>query len=130
MILRDQAFSGFSVNDIPRAKDFYTRVLKLDVADAMGGAIELQIGGGKHVYVYGKDDHVPATFTVLNFPTDDIDAAVAELRQKGVKFEQYEGMTDDKAIARGIETGMGPSIAWFKDPAGNVLSVLQNPAAR
>ena len=118
----DQAFSGFSVNDVEKAKAFYGGVLGVEVHDQMGG-LSLSIGGDKHVFVYPKADHVPATYTCLNFPVDDIDAAVEELAGKGVAFEQYE-MTDAKGIARGKESGMGPDIAWFKDPAGNILSVV------
>jgi catechol 2,3-dioxygenase-like lactoylglutathione lyase family enzyme len=126
MFKRDAAFSGFSVDDIPKAKAFYHGVLGLHVTDEMGGMLGISIGAGKSVFVYGKDNHVPATYTVLNFPTDDIDAAVAALKKKGVRFEHYEGMTGHDGIARGSESGMGPDIAWFKDPAGNILSVLQN----
>ena len=82
--------------------------------------------GSNGVFIYEKDDHVPATFTILNFPVDDIDAAVDQLAAVGIVFERYEDMTDEKGIARGLELNRGPSIAWFKDPAGNFLSVLQN----
>jgi catechol 2,3-dioxygenase-like lactoylglutathione lyase family enzyme len=118
----DEAFSGFSVDDVEKAKAFYREVLGVEVGDQMGG-LSLSIGGGKYVFVYPKDDHVPATYTCLNFPVDDIDPAVDELAGKGVVFERYD-MTDDKGIARGKESGMGPDIAWFKDPAGNILSVV------
>ena len=117
------AFSGFSVDDIGKAKDFYGRVLGMGVTDDHG-ALRLSIGGSKDVYVYPKNDHVPATYTILNFPVDDIDVAVDELARAGVKFEQYD-MTDEKGIARGSASGNGPDIAWFKDPAGNFLSVLK-----
>jgi len=117
------AFSGFSVDDIEKAKDFYGRVLGMGVTDDHG-ALRLSIGGGKDVYVYAKDDHAPATYTILNFPVDDIDTAVGELTRAGVKFERYD-MTDEKGIARGTASGNGPDIAWFKDPAGNFLSVLK-----
>ncbi len=117
------AFSGFSVDDIEKAKDFYGRVLGMAVTDDHG-ALRLSIGGGKDVYVYAKDDHAPATYTILNFPVDDIDTAVGELTRAGVKFERYD-MTDEKGIARGTASGNGPDIAWFKDPAGNFLSVLK-----
>jgi catechol 2,3-dioxygenase-like lactoylglutathione lyase family enzyme len=126
MLKRDGIFSGFSVNDLPTARRFYSEVLGLDVTDEMEGALGLAIGAGKRVYVYGKPDHQPATYTVLNVPTDDIDGAVAELAGKGVTFEQYEGLTDASGVARGRSVGRGPDIAWFKDPAGNILSVLQN----
>ncbi len=119
-----KAFSGLSVNDMAAAKEFYGQVLGLDVEDGPMG-MRLKLGGGASVFVYSKDDHTPATFTILNFETDDIDAAVEELAAKGVTFEHYENMTDEKGIARGISMNRGPDIAWFKDPAGNVLSVLQ-----
>ena len=125
MLKRDEAFSGFSVDDIAKAKAFYHGVLGMDVTEPMG-MLGIAIGGGKSVFVYPKDDHVPATYTILNFPTDDIDAAVADLKKKGVRFEHYEGMTGEDGIARGIDIGRGPDIAWFKDPAGNILSVLKN----
>ena len=119
----DEAFSGFSVDDVEKAKAFYRDVLGLEVGDQMGG-LSLSIGRDKHVFVYPKDDHVPATYTCLNFPVDDIDGAVDDLMAKGVVFERYEDITDDKGIARGKESGQGPDIAWFKDPAGNILSVV------
>src|SRR5437868_7082741 len=119
------AFSGFSVDDLAKAKSFYSETLGLAVGDDMGLMIELP-GGGK-VFVYDKPDHQPASFTVLNFEVDDIDAAVDELKSRGIEFEKYEGMpADDKGITRGIAAKRGPDIAWFKDPAGNVLAVLQN----
>jgi catechol 2,3-dioxygenase-like lactoylglutathione lyase family enzyme len=124
MLSGQKAFSGFSVDDIPKAKAFYGGVLGLDVKEDHG-MLELSIGGGKIVLAYPKADHTPATYTMLNFPVDDIDGAVEELGRAGVQFERYE-MTDHKGIARGIAGGNGPDIAWFKDPAGNILSVLQN----
>lgn len=124
MLKTNDAFSGFSVDDIPKAKDFYGRVLGLDVKE-QNGALSLPIGGGKSVFVYPKPNHTPAAYTCLNFPVDDIDAAVDELVRAGVTFEKYE-MTDDKGIARGIAAGNGPDIAWFTDPAGNILSVLKD----
>ena len=123
------AFSGFSVNNIDAAKKFYSEVLGLDVVDNVNemGTLDLRLGGGGHVIVYAKDNHAPATFTILNFEVDDIDAAVDALVAAGVSFERYDGMhQDDKAIARGKEANMGPDIAWFTDPAGNILSVLAN----
>jgi predicted enzyme related to lactoylglutathione lyase len=124
MFKDSHAFSGFSVNDLAAAKEFYGQTLGLDVSeDPMG--LHLKIAGGRGIFVYSKDDHTPATYTILNFPVDDIDKAVDELASKGVTFEQYAGMTDEKAIARGLSMNMGPDIAWFKDPAGNILSVLQ-----
>ena len=123
MVNANNAFSGFSVDDIQKAKDFYGRVLGMEVTEE-NGALRLSIGSGKTIFVYTKDDHVPATYTILNFPVDDIDTAVDELARAGVKFEHYD-MTDEKGIARGTASGNGPDIAWFKDPAGNFLSVLK-----
>ena len=118
------AFSSFSVNDLKKAKEFYTNSLSLEVSEMPEG-LELQVPGVTKVFVYPKPNHTPATFTILNFPVDNIDKAVAELTKAGVKFEQYDLpdiKTDSKGIARGPK---GPSIAWFKDPAGNILSVLE-----
>ena len=122
MFKDSKAFSGFSVDDIPRAKQFYGETLGLNVSEEPAG-LGLQLGGGGVVFIYPKEDHAPATFTVLNFPVDDVEKAVDELTQKGVRFERYEGelQTDENGIFR----GEGPTIAWFKDPAGNVLSVLE-----
>lgn len=126
MLKDSPAFSGFSVNDLTATKKFYEETLGLDVEEAMGMLI-LKLAGGGTVFIYQKDDHQPATFTILNFPVDNIDQAVDELKGKGVVFERYEGMEqDDKDIARGISQNRGPDIAWFKDPAENILSVLQN----
>ena len=121
MFTHSGSFSSFSVDDLPRAKRFYTDALNLNVSEEMGG-LRLRLGNGDDVFVYPKPDHVPATFTVLNFIVDDIDKAVAEITNAGVQFEHYEGelQTDDKGIFR----GEGPTIAWFKDPAGNILSVV------
>ena len=125
-MLRDsKAYSGFSVDDIEAARAFYGEVLGVEVGDSPMGMLVLHLAGGNGTLIYPKDDHVPATYTTLNFPVDDIDAAVDGLTAKGVVFERYEGMTDEKGIARGIAAGRGPDIAWFKDPAGNILSVLQ-----
>ncbi len=115
------AFSGFSVDDIPRAKQFYGETLGVRVSEEHG-MLTLHIAGGRDTLVYPKDDHTPASFTILNFPVDDIEKAVDELTSRGVVFERYPGTdTDEKGIFR----GGGPLIAWFKDPAGNVLSVIQ-----
>jgi predicted enzyme related to lactoylglutathione lyase len=125
MLKDSHAFSGFSVNSSEEAERFYGEMLGLDVEEnAMG--LTLHIAGGNDIFVYPKDDHQPATYTILNFPVDDIDAAVNELAAKGIEFIQYPDMTDEKGIARGKAAGQGPDIAWFKDPAGNFLSVLQN----
>ena len=117
-----KAFSGFSVNDIPKAKKFYGQVLGLEVSEAHG-LLNLHLAGGTKVLVYPKPDHTPATFTILNFPVANIEEAVDKLTKSGVRFERYEGnlKTDEKGIFR----GGGPLIAWFKDPAGNTLSVLE-----
>jgi predicted enzyme related to lactoylglutathione lyase len=116
-----KAVSGFSVNDSAAAKQFYGDVLGLAVEEnpEMAGLLRLGIGNG--VMIYEKQDHRPATFTVLNFPVTDVDAAVDELTGKGVTFERYEGFAQDD---KGISRGQGPDIAWFTDPAGNILSVL------
>ena len=118
-----KAFSGFSVNDLQKAKDFYTRILGLEVSETPEG-LALHIAGGATIFIYPKPNHTPATFTILNFQVDDIEKAVDELTKLGVVFEQYEEpiKTDKKGIHRGEED---PTIAWFKDPAGNILSVLE-----
>ncbi|MGW0495669.1 VOC family protein [Streptomyces sp. NPDC003007] len=116
-----KAFSGFSVNDIDAARAFYGDTLGLRVSEENGMLI-LHLAGDRDTLVYPKPDHTPATFTILNFPVDDIEAAVDELSRRGVRFERYDHLKrDDKGIFR----GGGPLIAWFTDPAGNVLSVLQ-----
>ena len=118
-----KAFSGFSVDDTDRAQQFYADTLGLRVSrdDAMGGMLTLHLAGDRPVLVYPKADHVPATYTVLNFPVEDVERAVDELTARGVQFARYEGMPQDD---KGIMRGNGPDIAWFTDPAGNVLSVL------
>src|SRR4051794_32902119 len=119
MLKDSRAFSGFSVNDIAAAKDFYADTLGLEVSEA-NGRLTVHLAGGGTVLIYPKPNHEPATYTVLNFPVADIEAAVDGLIERGVRFERYEGMpTDD----RGIFRAGGPPIAWFTDPAGNVLSV-------
>ena len=126
MFRDSEAFSGFSVDDIPAAGKFYGETLGLDVSDGGMGMLQLHIKGGHDIIVYPKPDHVPAVFTILNFPVDDIDEAVDELTRRGVTFERYEGFKqDDKGIARPSNDNEGPPIAWFTDPAGNILSVLQ-----
>jgi catechol 2,3-dioxygenase-like lactoylglutathione lyase family enzyme len=121
-MLRDSAsFSGFSSNDIEAAKRFYGETLGLDVTEDHG-ILNLKLAGGQRVIVYPKENHEPATFTVLNFEVTDIDAAVDDLVAKGVAFERYEGAGQD---AKGIAREYPPPIAWFKDPAGNILSVIQ-----
>jgi catechol 2,3-dioxygenase-like lactoylglutathione lyase family enzyme len=124
-VLREsKAFSGFSVDDIPQAHAFYGGTLGLDVTEE-NGMLMLDLAGGGRVLLYPKPDHAPATFTVLNFPVADIEAAVDWLTDRGIRFERYEG-TGIETDARGIFRGGGPLIAWFTDPAGNVLSVLQD----
>jgi predicted enzyme related to lactoylglutathione lyase len=124
MFKDSKAFSGYSSNDIPGSKRFYGETLGLNVSDEMDG-LALHLAGGGEVFIYPKDNHVPATFTVLNFPVDDVDQAVDRLTAAGVTFERYEGIDqDEKGIFRGGE-GKGPTIAWFTDPAGNILSVLE-----
>jgi catechol 2,3-dioxygenase-like lactoylglutathione lyase family enzyme len=124
MISAKNAFSGFSVNDLDAAKKFYGETLGVEVETVPAGLM-LKIGQGILVYPKGEA-HVPATYTMLNFRVDNIEKAVADLVAKGVVFEHYKGMTDEKGIARGIAHKQGPDIAWFKDPAGNIVSVLQD----
>ena len=120
-----KAFSGFSVDDVAAARAFYADTLGLDATED-NGMLTLRIAGGTNVLVYPKDNHEPATYTVLNFPVDDIEAAVDQLLARGVTFERYEG-TPLETDAKGIFRGGGPLIAWFTDPAGNVLSVIEAP---
>jgi len=123
MLGESKAFSGFAVKDLAQAREFYEKTLGLEVEEVDGGPglLSLHLAGGRDVLVYLKPDFEPATYTVLNFPVDDIDAAVDGLSARGVEFEHYEEMEQDE---KGIARGPGPEIAWFKDPAGNVLSVL------
>ncbi|MEK6283598.1 MAG: VOC family protein [Acidobacteriota bacterium] len=124
-----KAFSSFSADDLEKAKEFYSKTLGLDVTETAEG-LGLRIAGGGQIFIYPKPTHVPATYTVLNFRVDDIDKAVDRLTSLGVQFESYEGemKTDEKGIFRGAANGNGPNIAWFKDPAGNILSVLEESA--
>ena len=118
-----KAFSGFSVDDLQKAKEFYGQTLGLDISE-MNGLLLLHIAGGTDILVYPKDNHAPATFTILNVPVGNIEQAVDDLTSRGVRFEAYNQsdlVTDEKGIAR----GGGPKIAWFKDPAANILSVLE-----
>ncbi|OII13945.1 VOC family protein [Curtobacterium sp. MCBA15_008] len=120
MIDTANAFSGFSVRDVPEARRYYEEVLGLETSEDHGMLL-LHVGGGHPVLVYPKGDaHEPASFTVLNLPVADVEAAVDELVGRGVVFEHYEGMTDE----RGINRQGGPLIAWFRDPSGNVLSII------
>jgi catechol 2,3-dioxygenase-like lactoylglutathione lyase family enzyme len=124
MFRNAKAFSSFSVNDLAAAKEFYGQTLELNVEETPQG-LSLQLADGGMLFLYPKPSHEPATFTVLNFPVDDVESAVAELKSRGVRFESYDLpdlKTDENGIARGND---GPTIAWFKDPAGNILSVLE-----
>lgn len=122
------AFSGYSVNDLEEAKTFYGEMLGL-ILDDNGMGLEIQFPNGHTIFLYEKEDHQPASYTVLNFPVDDIDAAVDSLVEVGVVMKRYDSMPGDqdgRGIMRGKSAGMGPDIAWFEDPAGNVLAVLEN----
>jgi catechol 2,3-dioxygenase-like lactoylglutathione lyase family enzyme len=123
MLKDSKAFSGFSVDDTQKAKEFYSRTLGLDVSESHG-LLRLHLAGGTNVLIYPKPNHAPASFTILNFPVDSVDKAVDELTKRGVRFEIYNE-PQFKTDERGIFRGGGPTIAWFKDPAGNVLSVLE-----
>jgi catechol 2,3-dioxygenase-like lactoylglutathione lyase family enzyme len=121
MFTNAKAFSGFAVDDVAAAREFYGDKLGLEVSEE-NGLLTLQIAGDRPTLVYPKEGHTPADYTILNFPVDDIDAAVDELNARGVELERYEGFGQDE---RGIMREQGPPIAWFKDPAGNVLAVIQ-----
>jgi predicted enzyme related to lactoylglutathione lyase len=127
MFANTKATNGFAVDDIEAAKRFYGETLGLGVTvlSEEHGVASVQLAGGRDTIIYAKPDFVPATYTILNFEVDDIDAAVDELTAKGIACERYEGFEQDE---KGIARGPGPSIAWFKDSAGNILSVLQQPA--
>ena len=126
MLAQEKAFSSFAVDDIESARKFYGETLGIEVEEVPPhGLLGLKVGEGPGVMVYPKEDHEPAVFTVLNFPVADVEAAVGELEDRGVRFERYEGTpmeTDEKGVFR----GGGPLIAWFKDPAGNVVSVVES----
>ena len=122
MLENSKAFSGFAAPDIAKENKFYSQTLGLKTSESHG-LLRLHLAGGNNVLIYPKPDHTPATYTVLNFPVDDVDLAVDELKDRGVEFERYNRenlKTDEKGIMR----GNGPTIAWFRDPAGNILSVL------
>jgi catechol 2,3-dioxygenase-like lactoylglutathione lyase family enzyme len=122
------AFSGFSVDDLSKAKEFYTVTLAVPLDNEEMG-LHLQLPGGGSVFIYEKETHAPASFTILNFVVSSIDEAVDTLSEKGVTFERYDSMPapqDEKGILRGLAANQGPDIAWFKDPAGNILSLIQN----
>ena len=118
-----KAFSSFSVNDMKKAKEFYGETLGLGVTETQEG-LELQLAGGKTIFIYPKPNHTPASFTILNFPVNNIEEAVAELVDAGLRLEHYE-LPDLKTDKRGIASGPGMKIAWIKDPAGNILSVIE-----
>ena len=129
MLEKSKAFNSFSVNDTKKAKEFYSRTLGLEVSES-DGMLDLHLSGGGNVLIYPKPNHTPASFTVLNFPVDSVDKTVDELTRRGVHFEIYNEpnlKTGTKGISRG---NGGPTIAWFKDPAGNILSVLEASHAK
>ena len=121
MFANTKAYSGFAVDDLQKAREFYGETLGLETSEEFG-LMTLHLAGDRPTLVYVKPDFAPATYTILNFPVEDIDKAVDELTARGVRCERYEGFEQDE---KGIARGEGPYIAWFKDPAGNVLSVLQ-----
>ena len=123
MLADSKAFSGFAAPDIGQVKKFYSETLGLKVSENHG-LLTLHLAGGNHVLIYPKPNHMPATFTVLNFPVDDVDLAADKLSKRGVRFEICD-LPDIKTDQKGIMRGKGPTIAWFKDPAGNILSVLE-----
>jgi predicted enzyme related to lactoylglutathione lyase len=124
MLAQSKAFSGFAVDDLEQAHKFYADTLGLDVKSIdEPGLLNIRIAGGRDILVYPKGDFEPATYTILNFPVDDVEATVDDLASRGVSFERYDGMEQDE---KGIARGPGPEIAWFKDPAGNILAVLES----
>ena len=128
MLANTKAFSGFAVDDLEKARAFYadTLGLRVDVLDEENHLMALHHPGDRDTLVYGKPDHAPANYTILNFQVDDIDEAVDGLAARGLQFERYDGMPqDEKGVMRGLAANRGPDIAWFKDPAGNILSVLR-----
>jgi predicted enzyme related to lactoylglutathione lyase len=126
MLKDSKAFSGFSAKDIGKTKEFYGSTLGLKVSES-NGMLTLHLAGGNNVLIYPKPNHTPATFTVLNFPVDDVDQAVDELTKRGIRFEIYD-RPEIKTDKKGIMRGNGPTIAWFKDPADNILSVIEQGA--
>lgn len=127
MFKQANAFSGYSVNDLEEAKTFYGEMLGCDLDDT-GMGLELHFPNGQTVFIYEKEDHEPATYTVLNFPVDDINEAVDSLVETGVVMKRYDNLPaeqDGRGVLRGKSAGMGPDIAWFEDPAGNILAVLE-----
>ena len=128
MFANTRAYSGFAVDDIQKARQFYTDTLGLRVTemDAPIGLLTLHLAGDRDTLIYEKPDYTPATYTILNFAVDDIDKAVDELSARGVSFERYEGFDQDE---KGVARGNGPEIAWFTDPAGNILAVMKEAEA-
>jgi catechol 2,3-dioxygenase-like lactoylglutathione lyase family enzyme len=124
MLADSEAYSGFAVPDLSAARAFYAGTLGLNVSelDDQSDFLTLQLGGGRNVLVYTKPDHAPATYTILNFPVADVEGTVDGLIQRGVRFERYDGIEQDD---KGINRGQGPLIAWFRDPAGNILSIIE-----
>ena len=122
MFADTKAFSGFAVDDLGKAREFYSETLGLRTSTPADGLMTLHLAGDRDTFVYDKPDFAPATYTILNFEVDDIDAAVDELVARGVRFERYDGFDQDE---KGISRGVGPAIAWFTDPAGNILAVLE-----
>ena len=123
MLADSEAYSGFAVPDLAKAREFYADTLGLRVSgDERDGALTLHLAGGRDVLVYIKPDHAPATYTILNFPVEDVEGTVDALTARGVRFEQYDGIEQDD---KGINRGEGPLIAWFRDPAGNILSIIE-----
>jgi catechol 2,3-dioxygenase-like lactoylglutathione lyase family enzyme len=128
MLADSKAFSGFAVKDLDQAQEFYGNTLgvRVEVLDAENGLMSLHHAEGRDTLVYAKPDHTPANYTILNFEVDDIDAAVDGLAARGVEFERYDDFPqDEKGVMRGREANRGPDIAWFTDPSGNILAVLQ-----
>jgi predicted enzyme related to lactoylglutathione lyase len=126
MLANSRAFSGFAVDDLDRAHEFYAETLGLEVTKEDMGLLTLHLAGDRPTMIYPKPDFAPATYTILNFPVDDVEGAVDELSARGVSFERYDGFEQDE---KGIFRGEGPTIAWFKDPAGNILAVLEEGPA-
>jgi catechol 2,3-dioxygenase-like lactoylglutathione lyase family enzyme len=123
MLADSKAYSGFAVPDLAKAREFYADTLGLRVSgDEQDGALTLHLAGGRDVLVYIKPDHAPATYTILNFPVDDVEGTVDALTARGVRFERYDGIEQDD---KGINRGEGPLIAWFRDPAGNIFSIIE-----
>jgi catechol 2,3-dioxygenase-like lactoylglutathione lyase family enzyme len=128
MLDAEQAFSGFGVTDLAEAQDFYGGKLGFDL-EPFGSGLRLKVGGGTGVFLYPRPDHEPASFTILNFGVVDIDDAAEQLSAAGIHFERYTSVdppTDEKGISHGKDAGTGPNIAWFKDPSGNLLSLLED----